>query len=154
LFVFETGTSASWDQSSAARHGVLSIEQIEGEPPWDFARRVLERVAASESFGERLQSAVVFVGYRGDVAAVRARRALALGLAIQSTATSAPELSFCANAGATGHAREELLELAEEIESTWAAHAAPIRLQVGTTTVLRPDRRRAEWMAPLSDSYG
>src|SRR6478752_6736854 len=131
LFVFETGTSASWDQSSAARHGVLSIEQTEGEPPFDFARRVLERVAASESFGERLQSAIVFVGYRGDVASVRARRLMALGLALQGTATSSLELSFHANVGATEHAREELIELAEEIESTRAPQATPIGLQFG-----------------------
>jgi hypothetical protein len=131
LLVIELGSSSVAQVSPGDFDETLAIPQLQDERPVAFMQRVMDRIALVEQSGGAFDSAVLMTGGRHDSATRAARRLLVSGLAAHARAGAGlSDVVVNADASADPQARQELLELVDELlASSEQQQPFPIRLR-------------------------
>jgi hypothetical protein len=154
LLVIELGSSSVAQFSAGDFDETLAIPQLQGEQPVVFMQRVMDRIATVEQSGGAFDSAVLMTGERHDSATCAARRLLVSGLAAHArTGAELSDVVVDADASADPHARQELLELVDELlASSDQQQPFPIRLRFNERRANEEPTSGVFWSVPARDS--
>lgn len=131
LLVLESGARLHYASELDAFEHLLTLGQPSEERPWEFALRVLRRVALAERLGRTFEVAVLATSPSLDPEVLAARRFVSLGLRAHGAAMGKlTELIIVATAPCRGAVRAALLELAAVPLSVAGGKSPPVRVRL------------------------
>ena len=139
LLVLESGARLRYAAELDAFEHTLTLGQPSEERPWEFALRVLRRVALAERLGRTFEVAVLSASPSLDPDVLAARRFASLGLRAHGASSGKlTELIIVATPPCGAAVRAVLLELAAIPLNVAGGKAPPVRVRL-------PSRARTQY---------